>query len=665
MPLPVPNLDDRHFQDIVDEAKKRIPHYSKDWTDHNVSDPGITLIELFAWMTDLLLYRLNKVPDLHFIRFMDMLGIRLQETVAAKARITFWLSKPQEQVFLIPGGTEVASQQTEKELSVIFTTDEDFRVQPALLKAVFSGVKGEMQNLKRLEKGFEGFDVFSPKPKPGDALYFGFENDLSYHVLGFELDFDPAIGAGVNPDFPPYVWEASTGQADTPWDLCEVEFDTTKGMNGEGKIQIFLPHLGKSQEGGTDLFWVRVRVKDISIPENREGMRPFVVSPKLRKALVSSWGGSAPATHAQRVVKEIIGRSEGSPGEKYQLQLMPILKRSSGETLSVHVDGEPPQYWTERPDFAESGAMDQHFTLDSITGELRLGPAVRQPDGTIKLYGAIPPRGASLIFERYRHGGGERGNVYINTLNTLKTSIPFIDKVSNRKPATGGLDQESLEAAMLRVPAVLRSRERAVTEADFEFLAKQALPNRIGRVKCVHPRTTEAEKVVPALIYVLVIPYLPHPEGRLDEADLRLRSEDVDILSAYLDERRLLTTRVNIRVPAYVWVSVRVTLGASPDADQNTVEAAILNRLYRFLNPLTGGVEGKGWTFGRNLFLSDVYQCLQGIQGVQFIRSVEMFRAQSGREPQGNPEEVIELLAHGVIASGLHQVKFVGREYDQ
>jgi predicted phage baseplate assembly protein len=67
MALLPPKLDDRHFQDIVDEAKKRIPQYCKEWTDHNVSDPGVTLIELFAWMTDIILYRMNRVPDLHYI----------------------------------------------------------------------------------------------------------------------------------------------------------------------------------------------------------------------------------------------------------------------------------------------------------------------------------------------------------------------------------------------------------------------------------------------------------------------------------------------------------------------------------------------------------------------------------------------------------------------
>ena len=109
---------------------------------------------------------------------------------------------------------------------------------------------------------------------------------------------------------------------------------------------------------------------------------------------------------------------------------------------------------------------------------------------------AIPPRGATLVFEQYRHGGGVKGNVDINVLNTLKTSIPFIDRVANRMPAEGGLDQESLEAAMLRVPAMLRSRERAVNEADYEFLAKQAFPNSIGRVKCLQPRASDGGKVL-------------------------------------------------------------------------------------------------------------------------------------------------------------------------
>jgi predicted phage baseplate assembly protein len=78
MALPVPNLDDLQFQrDLVDEARLRIIRYCPEWTEYNVSDPGITLIELFAWMTEMIVYRLNKVPDKNYIKFLDMCRSRL------------------------------------------------------------------------------------------------------------------------------------------------------------------------------------------------------------------------------------------------------------------------------------------------------------------------------------------------------------------------------------------------------------------------------------------------------------------------------------------------------------------------------------------------------------------------------------------------------------
>jgi predicted phage baseplate assembly protein len=667
MTLAVPKLDDRQFQDIVDEAKKRIPHYSKEWTDHNVSDPGVTLIELFAWMTDIILYRLNQVPDLHYIKFLEMIGITLRGPVPARAPVTFWLSAPQPTPVLISAGTEVSSTQTEKEFPVVFTTDVDFRVQPPQLAAVSARVSaGEggkksirEQNLRRLESGFDGFEVFSSTPHVDDALYFGFENDLSDHILGFELDFDPAVGTGIDPTLPPYVWEASNGQKENRWEACEVETDTTKGMNSPGRVRIYLPKMGKYTVGKEERYWVRVRIKDISPEENREGMRRYRLTPRLRQVSAATWGGVVPATHAQKIRREFLGQSQGSPGERFQLKFMPVLDRLPGETLIVQVEGEPPQTWQEAPDFASSGAGDRHFTLDSTSGEVRLGPAVRQPDGTIKLYGAIPPRGANLIFESYRYGGGQVGNVQADILNTLKTAIPYIARVSNREPAWGGLDAETLEAASMRAPAQLRSRDRAVTEMDFEFLARQALPAAIGRVKCLQPQPAEAGRVAPGQVYLLVIPRLPQSQGYLAPEQLVLEPEDITALTAYLDDRRLLTTRLDIRPPDYYWVSVTARLRAAPGVDNELVEAEVLNRLYRFINPLTGGLDGKGWPFGRDLFVSDVYQCLQGIPHVQFIRGVEMFDARTSSAGQGEMLDFLKVVAHGVVASGRHRVEFV------
>jgi len=345
MPLPIPTLDDRNFQDIVDEMKKRIPHYSKEWTDHNVSDPGITLIELFAWMTDIILYRMNRVPELHYIKFMEMLGITLNSPKPAKVPVTFWLSAPQATTITIPSGTEVSSTQTETERPIVFSTYKDLEVLQPVLKKVYSRVTSSSgnkkslkeQNLRRLEVGFDGFNIFSEVPQIDDALYFGFENDLSFHILGFDMDFDPAGGAGIDPTMPPYIWEASNGESGSHWDRCEMEMDSTRGMNSSGRIQVHLPQMGKYVVNKQQMYWVRARIDDISDELRKDGARPYKVSPKLRKLNAASWGGTVPTTHAQAIQREFLGQSDGTPGQLFYLKFKPVLERKPGELLKVHV----------------------------------------------------------------------------------------------------------------------------------------------------------------------------------------------------------------------------------------------------------------------------------------------------------------------------------------
>ncbi len=558
MAFEAPKLDDRRYQDIVDEAKQRIPHYCKEWTDHNVSDPGVTLIELFAWMTDMMLYRLNQLPRRHVIKFMEMLGIRLGEPQPARVPVTFWLTEPQPIAVTIPTGTEVASTQTESVRSIVFTSDEDLCIVPPQLAAVLSqiaSVDGDRlqivpHDLRSLNDTVDksDFAIFSAKPpQPDDALYFGFENDLSRHILDLALDFDPISGAGHNPRRPPYVWEAATAEPTGVWQPCVVEMDTTRGMNAAGRIRLHLPPMVKTSIQRQGLFSVRVRVIQISASQLTENMRPYKESPRMRSIQSTSWGGTVWATHAQSISNEQLGYSDGSPGQQFQLQATPILERQPAETLMVLPSGMPPQAWHEVLDFADSESDDRNFTLDSVTGELRLGPALRQQDGTIKLFGAIPPKGARLIFRKYRIGGGAEGNVGAGYLNTLKSAIPFVARCENRKPASGGFDAETLEAAIARTPAHLRSRDRAVTEDDFEFLAKQAWPARIGRAKCWQVRPDQAGKGDSGRVYVLLIPRVVEPGGHLQNEQLHLEESAVERVRQYLDERRLLTTR------AFTW----------------------------------------------------------------------------------------------------------------
>jgi len=115
MSLPAPNLDDRRFQDIVDEAKRRITRYCPEWTDHNVSDPGVALIELFAWMTEMILYRVNQVPDRLYVKFLELVGIELFSAAPARTDLLFTLAAPSPEPIRIAAGTQVGTERGQGE----------------------------------------------------------------------------------------------------------------------------------------------------------------------------------------------------------------------------------------------------------------------------------------------------------------------------------------------------------------------------------------------------------------------------------------------------------------------------------------------------------------------------------------------------------------------
>ncbi|MGC1297583.1 MAG: hypothetical protein WA869_21335, partial [Alloacidobacterium sp.] len=154
MPLSAPNLDDRLFQDFVDEAKRRIPIYCPEWTDHNVSDPGIALIELFAWMTEMLIYRVNQVPDKNYVKFLELIGVKLRPPEAAQVAATFYLSASLPTEIHIARDTEVATVRTEANPAIIFTTAEDLVLRPSVVVGAFTRTSSRewiTHDLSRLE----------------------------------------------------------------------------------------------------------------------------------------------------------------------------------------------------------------------------------------------------------------------------------------------------------------------------------------------------------------------------------------------------------------------------------------------------------------------------------------------------------------------------------
>lgn len=656
MSLEAPRLDDRAFADIVAEARQRITLYCPEWTDHNLSDPGITMLELFAWMTDIVLYRLNRVPEKHYIKFMELIGMRLHEAEPARAMVTFWLSTTQLTTVTIPAGTEVATTRTETEPAIIFSTDLPFDIQKPELKYLMTS-SGQHDassrafneiNIRQAMNGYDGFPVFaSTPPNTDDAMYLGFDQDLSHHILGVELAVDTAEGAGVDPTNPPYVWEVLSEDASQGWEAIEVESDQTLGLNTSGMMRVYLPSMRQGVRNDITAYWVRLRL------DYNKAKSQYGVSPQIKQITVSSWGGTVESTNVTRVKAETLGRSDGTPGQRFFLTNTPVVTRRPEEYISIRTTDGREERWTEVSDFSTSGPEDQHYTIDSHTGEVRFGPALPQRDGHIHRYGAIPPKDAMIVMSGYRYGGGQIGNVAPNTINVLKTSIPYVARVINRQAASGGLDAEDLENSKIRVPGHLRSLSRAVTAADFEYLTKQAVPGQVGRVHCLQPPVTNRGE-----IKVLVIPSIPVLRGFIAPESLVLSRELIDEITVYLDERRLLSTRLEVMLPSYQWVQTDVRIRVSAHHDFDKVRQAVEDRLFAFLNPLTGGTEGKGWAFGRDLYASDLMGVILSVPGVEFVRSVRLYpvRYSEGQFTPGEATEEIPIVTHGVVVSYQHNV---------
>ncbi len=647
MTLPSPNLDDRRFQDLVDDAKRMVQQRCPEWTDHNVHDPGVTLIETFAFMTDQLLYRLNQVPDRVYLAFLDLIGVQLLPPTAARTQVTFRLSAAQDSAITIPLGTSVATPRTEHEEPVVFATTGRLEIPPCSLELLATSTAASEVRLREQERlAGTPLIAFQAQPAYDDALLFGLDTAVPSCVLVLDLDCT-VEGVGVDPTDPPLVWEAWSEQG---WVRCEVESDETGGLNKAGAVTLHVPAghiasvLGRRRAG-----WVRCRV----IPPE-QGQPYYSSSPVVHSSAAATMGGTVEAVHGETVTNETLGVSEGVPGQRFALARTPVLRDIPLEVEVAEEDGWHP--WTAVSSFAGSSERDRHVLLDATTGEVTFGPAVRLADGTVQSFGAVPPKDAVIRVRAYRTGGGAHGNLSAGTLNTLTTSIPFISDVRNRRAAHGGVDGESVEDAKVRGPLVLRTRDRAVTTEDYEMLAHDAAPN-LARVRCLAATTAEDAGGV----RVLVVPDAVTDEesGTLMFADLVPPESMLAAITEHLEPRRVIGTRVVVEPPFYQGVTVVARVQARPRTDPDRLKTAALRALNEYFSPLTGGPQGQGWPFGRPVQAGEVYAALQRLPGTELVEDVKLFAADPITGERGDPVQRIALDAQALVFSYEHQVRVV------
>jgi hypothetical protein len=450
----------------------------------------------------------------------------------------------------------------------------------------------------------EVFEPFVPAARPRPELYLGFNTRFTnqLHRMFFRLARKGEKESGV-------TWEYSTREG---WKKLNLHDDETRHFTNQGQVEfIGPPDWGIAREFGFWAFWLRIRW-DTFTPETL----PMIQCIHLNVVT---------AINAVSTKKEILGTSNGQPFQYFRFKQSPILPHPSPRILVKELESTIPQeimdfkkkvkekvveeldpetrqvkalwvVWEEQPNFYRSDRNSRHYILDIYNGIVTFGDGIK---------GRIPLTGQKIVCAVYYIGGGSKGNMDRNTITNLETAYPFIDRVSNPYPASGGADMETIDEAKLRAPWELKHRSRAVTTEDFEELARCATAE-VARAICWSYQEGTVKIVI-----------IPHGNQR------KLEPSDTlcDVVKKYLDERRLVTTRIEAAGPAYVDISIQAEIVLEQHmVDQfPQVRQQINDKLEQFFHPLTGGLYGRGWPMGRAVHLSELYYLIENVTGVDYV----------------------------------------------
>jgi predicted phage baseplate assembly protein len=698
MALIGPVLDDRTYAELKAALVKRIPVCAPEWTDHNESDPGIALLELFAHLGESLLFRFNQIPEATRVAFLRLLGVQARPAVSARTLLALTTERPE--------GAQVLRGTASFAGAIPFETEDEAYVWPLTAAGLGKSSapamdtttpEGQAEKRRRdnaraashVPQGdphqFYVVEMLGPDPMAPDAVTIDVSqtldqslwiavladdtanpSELRHRTLFVGVAFDetidqpPPVVASSNQALPRWevgglqgkppamLWELWQGNGSSPTlRALDVVGDTTRGMTTTGVVKLALPDDFPPQRRGDvpagdrtsppPLDDEKVAAKVIAWLRVR---RPDDENDAIHKV---RWVGFNAVSVAQvsTAVPELLGTGTAGPGQTYQLTQRSIVAGS------VHLEVEQPEgwvEWTEVETFAGSGALDRHYTVDPLAGTVTFGSR-----------SVVPQLGERVRVTAYRYGGGVTGNVPAGAITNL--SGPASVKATNVLSAAGGADAATLADALDAVPGEVHRRDRAVVEDDFAALAAEVSGvRRADTLPLLHPDTPSEEAAGVVSVVVFPAEDLAHPNA--PQPDLALLRR----VAAYLDPRRLATCEVYVIPPTYrkivVSVGVRVRDGYQVDAVRRWVELI----LRQYLAPLPPyGPAGSGWPLGRAVRRAELEAVCAQVDGVEYIQDELKLAAQTQQAGvvTWQPLSVVDLekwevpeVAHVTVAPG-------------
>lgn len=673
MPFRPPALDDRSFEDLVTDLIRRVPAHTPEWTQVREGDPGRTLIDLFAWLGDTILYRANLIPERQRLAFLRLLGVGMRPAVPARGMIQLSVADP---AAVAPANLPLYCQiekplpfETLSEVTVHAievrcfikrtpTADEDRNLRDLLPDL------GELYGISGIPRGYVTTPIFvsqgSGTAAPVDivaeardkCLWFallagtpvpaqiaalraelggGAENrrrvcnvGLSPAILMPEAFDDIGIRARI-----PHLWEICTGRDDGQGYLpLDVIADGSTGLTRAGVVRLLLPgkdDIGAPTNDVLDQYRAGVgdrppRLDDPAIAARLVTWLRLRPDPRAQlSSLRLEWAGvNAVAIEQRRTLgRQVIGQGTGASG----LELS--LGAGSVEATSLEIEVEEEEGmrgWRQVPDTAAARRDDRVYSLDPEAGTIRFGDGVR---------GIVPALGRVIQVARMRAGGGAAGNLSAGSIKAiaLPAGAPRL-KVVQPLPTVGGSDAESLAEAEQRVPALIRHGARAVTASDYKEQALRTPGVAVGRAEVLERfKPQQRRDDVPGVVSVMVIPQRERTAAPAPRPDRPM----LETVHAWLDERRPLGMEIYVIGTDYVPVGISAAVELVDATQREAVLDKVSEAIRLHLWPLApGGPDGQGWPLGRAVDDRLIETAIGRVPGVRAVAPVRLFIRRPG-----------------------------------
>lgn len=675
MPLPSPPIALLNYRQLVRETLERVPSHTPEWTNLNDSDPGVTLVQLFAFLTEALSYRANLIPERNRLKFLQLLGVPMRPAQPAQGLVAFSNPKGPPVPTTIASETEITAGKvpfrTLRALTVLPLEGRLYRkaeiddTRKSDVEVLYERLYGDLA-----EQGIE-LDYYETRPfdppttgvtlssvnlaeetvdgslwlalmaRPGDTADHVSDaiasKILTLAVLPALDDTEkemPPIRDPSSDDGAGFIFDipVATGQ-DVRYQRLEARPTTELALH-PGTVELTLPD-AELLRWVEDFDPLEPGVGELppSLADTEDGTRLVTwirIRPREGAARLSGvWVNGAEVIQRAWVDTETLPLGTGEPHQRAVLVNTPVLP----ETLSISVNGV---LWQPIDEIYEA-APEIPTGTERLAGGAAVEPTKVSPEqssaapatsftidpesGEIRFgdgfHGARPPRGATIIAS-YAYGGGRQGVVGIDAISK-GPSLPAGIKISNPAPTWGGNEPESVTDAEHRTPKWLRHRDRLVAADDFREIAWGTPGVDMGRVEVLplyHPQlgSVPADGAVTLLVIPLVDP--SHPDN--PEPDRLF----LDAVCRHLEPRRLVTTELYLTGPSYRDLLVSVGVEVMPEYEQGPVLERAEIEIRRFLSPLAGGFGGLGWPLDKTVEPGDVLAAVARVDGVARVNKL-------------------------------------------